>query len=92
LVNQLSLFFQTVTEALSPTQVNLLRAIVFKEEQLTAQETLYRYQLGTSANVTKSKNALINREIIDVLGKKIEILDPIYKLWLKTQYFKHPPM
>ncbi|MBA3899234.1 MAG: ATP-binding protein [Bacteroidetes bacterium] len=88
LLHQLSLLFQTITENLSPTQINLMKAIVNEEQQLSAQETLYQYQLGTSANVAKSRNALINKEIIDVIGKEVFILDPIYKLWLKTYYFK----
>jgi hypothetical protein len=49
---------------------------------------LQRYNLGTSANVIKIKNALIGREIIDTAENKYEFLDPMYKRWMKKYYFK----
>lgn len=45
--------------------------------------------LGTSGNILKIKKALISKEIIDVDGDKITILDPLFKAWLKDYYFKN---
>jgi len=36
----------------------------------------------------KIKKTLENKEIIDIRGKNIAILDPMYKNWLKSRYFK----
>ncbi|MBL7114096.1 MAG: ATP-binding protein [Bacteroidales bacterium] len=88
LILQLSLLFQNLTEDLSTTQVNYLQAILNDENRLSSKEVIRHYQLGTSANVARIKQALINKEIIDQIDQKPDILDPLYKLWLKRYYFK----
>jgi hypothetical protein len=43
--------------------------------------------LGTSANIKNLKKALLEKDLIDILPKKkIELQDPIFLLWLKTNY------
>jgi hypothetical protein len=86
--NQLDLLFISQIEALSTTQINFLKAVLQGETLLTSNEVLKQYRLGTSANVGRIKNALMSKEIIDINGKQVEILDPIFKLWLKEDYFK----
>jgi AAA+ ATPase superfamily predicted ATPase len=86
---QLSLLFQGMTDALTSTQANFLHAVLNGTEQLTSAETLKEYRLGTSANVGRIKQALINKDLINIHGSRIEILDPYYAYWLKTQYFKN---
>lgn len=87
LILQLSLLFQTITDALSTTQINFLHAIVNEEEKLSSKDVINKYKLGTSANVTRMKNALIGKEVIDQLDGNIYILDSIYRAWLKMLYF-----
>ena len=69
------------------TQLNFLKALIRGESQLSSKETINKYNLGTSANVIQIKKALIKKEIIDNPGKKIEILDPVFAIWLKKRYF-----
>jgi len=88
IVDQLSLLFQTKTEELSNSQVNFLNALLSGETQLSSKDSMEKYNLGTSANVVRIKKALENKEIVDIRGNKISILDPMYKSWLKTRYFK----
>lgn len=88
LVLQLSMLFQALVDGLSNSQVNLLKALVCNEQQLSSQNTLKKYQLGTSANVLKIKKVLSNNEIIDIIGESITFIDPLYKFWLKKYYFK----
>jgi len=88
LVLQLSMLFQTLTDSLSNTQLNFLKATSFNEKQLSSQQTLNKYNLGTSANVIRIKQTLTKKEIIEARGSQINILDPIYKYWLKEYYFK----
>ncbi len=85
--NQLSLLFVGQIEALSTTQINFLKAILYGETSFSSQEVIKKYRLGTSGNLTKIKTALSSKEIIDIQGKKVEILDPLFKLWLKEDYF-----
>ena len=87
LVMQLSLLFLNLTESLSTTQVNFLLAVLSGVKKFSAATTLSNYQLGTSANVNRIKKALIGKEIIDDQGGKIEILDPVFAIWLKKYYF-----
>jgi hypothetical protein len=88
LVLQMSLLFQTITDSLSNTQVNFLKALICEEKQLSSAEVLLHYRLGTSANVIRIRNALVSKEIIEVQNKEYIFLDPVYKFWLKKFYFK----
>ncbi|GHV58698.1 hypothetical protein FACS1894182_11590 [Bacteroidia bacterium] len=85
--NQLSLLFVGQIEAMATTQINFLKAVLNNETAFQSQDVLKRYNLGTSANISKIKTALMNKEIIDISAQKVEILDPIFKLWLKEEYF-----
>ena len=85
--NQLSLLFVGQIETLTGTQINFLKAALDGETAFTSQENLKKYRLGSSANLKKIKNTLISREIIDISNRKVEILDPIFKLWLKEDFF-----
>ena len=87
LIMQLSMLFQILTDDLSMKQISFLNALTNKEEQVTSQRVIKKYNLGTSANVVKMRRKLHDREIIDIIGKKIEFMDPLYKYWLKKYYF-----
>ncbi len=89
IVAQLSLLFQSITDELTNSQINFLKALLAGTEQFSSKETLDEYRLGTSANVVKIKKMLESKEIIDIQGNNISLLDPMYKSWLKTYYFKN---
>lgn len=84
----MSLLFQTITDGLSNTQVNFLKALISGEEQLGSSDSLRKYGLGSSANISRIRDALISKEIIEVRMKKYVFLDPVYKFWLKKFYFR----
>jgi uncharacterized protein len=88
LILQLDYLFQKLTDDLSNTQVNFLKALISGESQLSSKNVIDRYNLGTSANVSKIKSSLENKEIIDLFDHSITILDPMYSYWLKYHYFK----
>jgi len=88
MILQLSMLFQNLIDGLNRTQLNLLRALTDEIDQLSSQETMQTYQLGTSANVVKAKKTLIEKEIIEISGKEISFLDPVFKHWLKEFFFK----
>jgi AAA+ ATPase superfamily predicted ATPase len=87
LVLQLSMLFQHLTDSLSNTQVNFLKALIQNVEQYSARDVIIEYGLGTSANVIKIKKALESREVIDIRGDKVCFLDPLYRRWLRDYYF-----
>ncbi|MFI3239772.1 MAG: ATP-binding protein [Bacteroidales bacterium] len=89
LIDQNSLLFEKQTENLSSYQMNFLRAITDGvTSEFSSQEIIQRYKLGTSANVTVIKKALLKKELIDIENKQVTISDPVMKLWLKQRYFR----
>jgi uncharacterized protein len=89
LLRQMSMLFQSHTDQLVSSQVNFMKAILEETNQLSSKENIARYNLGTSANVIRIRQALMQREILDTNEEnKIHFLDPVYKYWLKRYYFK----
>ncbi|HTM66040.1 MAG TPA: hypothetical protein VL093_06960 [Flavipsychrobacter sp.] len=86
-IDQLSLLFANTTEGLNSRQLELLRAIINGEEQLSAQKTLRAYRLGTSANVVRLKESLIQNDVLDDMNGKLSFLDPLYRYWLENRFF-----
>lgn len=78
--------FQREIESLSVPQINILKAIIKKEKQLTSKATIERYNLGTSALVIKNKMRLFTEDIIDDTQNEIELLDPVFELYMKQLY------
>lgn len=87
IVGQLGLLFANITERFSATQMGLLRAIIAGEKQLSAQQTLLQYRLGTSANVVRVKRGLIESEVLDDSNGELTFLDPMFRHWLEFILF-----
>lgn len=87
LLLQLGFLYQTNIDSLSNTQVNFLNALIKGETRLSSKDVIRKYKLGTSANVSRIKQALENKEVIEIQGETIDFLDPMYKNWLKHHYF-----
>ena len=87
ILDQNTPLFEKQTESLTTYQMNFLRAILDgTHSELTSQEMLQRYQLGSSANVSVIKRALVNKELIDVEKGRSFIPDPIMVEWLKRNW------
>ena len=87
LIDQLSLLFTNIIDSLTARQIAFLTAIVEGETNFTAKTTLQKYKLGTSANVKNLKNALLEKDLIDILPQhKIALQDPVLLLWMKNCY------
>ncbi len=87
LTGQLSLLFATITEALTASQINFLRAMISGETALSSADVLTRYRLTSSANVSRSRKALIEKDILDDRAGMISFQDPIYRFWLERYFF-----
>ncbi|MCD4680303.1 MAG: ATP-binding protein, partial [Bacteroidales bacterium] len=79
--------YQKETESISATQLNLLKAIVNGEIQLTSTSVMNHYKLGTPRNVSKNKSILSNNDLINEENGKYEFLDPAFELWFLKQFF-----
>lgn len=80
--------FRLLTARLSNYQISFLKAILDGVERFSSLETLENYNLQSSANVNRIKDALKKKEIIEFTKKSSHFLDPMYKTWLKTRYFQ----
>ena len=86
IVDQNTPLFEKQTEGLSTYQMNFLRAVIDGiHDEFTTQEVLRKYRLGSSANVSIVKRALLKKELIEVENRKVVIPDPVLEVWLKRE-------
>ena len=84
LFNQNALLYYRYVEELTGYQLNFLRAVAEEiHSEFTKNEVLQKFQLGTSANVKRLKDALEKKELIDISGKTVSFNDPVFKLWFQ---------
>lgn len=83
------LFIQQ-TEDLSAYQMNFLHAISDGVHTgFTQSAVLNNYRLGTAANISRLKKALIEKDLILVdKPKHLDISDPILTLWLRRRVWR----
>ncbi len=83
LIDQNTPLFDKQTESLSAYQFNFLLALADGvHSEFTTAEILQKYHLGSSANVSIVKRALIKKELIETEGKQVYLADPVMRLWL----------
>ena len=87
LVEQLSLLFVTITEALTTQQLNYLKALIAGEKAISSTDVMHRYKISSTTSIARSKAALIKNDVLDNKAGEISFQDPIYAYWLKTEYF-----
>lgn len=82
--------FVQQTESLSYYQMNFLRALCDGQRSgFTLSSTLSTYQLGTSANVSRLKRSLLEKDLITVCGpRELEMADPVLALWLRRRVWR----
>jgi len=80
--------FMDIIDSLSNYQLRLLKAVFDGVTKLNSQEAIEKYQLNSSANVHRLKEALTKKEVITFDENDIpRIIDPLFHLWLKTRFF-----
>ena len=86
ILDQNTPLFEKQTESLTTNQLNFLRAVIESpDSELSSQEILQKYHLGSSANVVVIKKALLKKELIEIEKRKVIIPDPILKEWLRKE-------
>ena len=81
-----ALFMQQV-EPLSAYQMNFLRAIAAGHHRgFGEREVREEFNLGSPANITRLKSALINKDLIEVQGRGLlYFTDPVFLLWVQRR-------
>lgn len=86
IIDQNTPLFEKQTENLTTYQMNFLKAVLDGvHSEFTKQEIIQKYQLGTSANVSIIKRALIKKELIEIEKRQVVISDPVMAVWLKRE-------
>lgn len=86
LIAQNSGVFIEQTQSLTTYQINFLKAVMdgiksgYGEAEI--RET---YNLGSPSNITRLKNSMIEKELIELTEDGIIIGDPVLKLWLSDK-------
>jgi hypothetical protein len=89
LLSQNSMLYQNETESLSETQLNFLKALASGNVSgFSTRDIMQKFRLGSSANVSKLKKTLVEREFIDLRGQEAEFLDPAFELWFIREILK----
>ena len=86
LVNTNSPMFLSDTEALAPSQIEMLRAIKDGVQQLSSIEAKRSYALGNPNTISKNKLVLKNKDIIEEKKGRLVFVDPVYRLWFSQDY------
>ena len=85
--SQEQLFMQQI-EPLTAYQMNFLRCILSGHHD-DFGETAVReeFQLGSVSNITRLKTALVDKDIVEMSGKRYYITDPVFALWFRRIMF-----
>lgn len=84
LIAQNNNVFIEQTQSLTTYQVNFLRAVLdgvssgFGEADIRE-----KYNLGSPSNITRLKNSMIDKELVELTEKGVIMGDPVLKLWLR---------
>jgi hypothetical protein len=79
--------FKIITDSLSPSQLNYMRAVIDGIDRFSSAESLVAYKLHSSANIARVREALEKKEIME-FGKnnKPMFIDPVFELWFRCRY------
>ena len=88
LINLHDFEFHSIVYSLSKYQVRMIKAALEGVTKFTSADVLDKYRLNSSANVSRLKEALTKKEIINFNEKKpATFLDPLFKLWFINYFF-----
>ena len=87
LIAQCSDLFESKTENLTAYQMNFLKAVSDGiHSGFSSTKVIQEYKLGSSANVSIVKKALMEKDLVVKEGGEIKLADPILGLWLKQEW------
>jgi len=78
--------FTNITDDLTPPQINYLKAVTHNIERFCTSEVLTKYELNSSANVTRVRLALEKKEILQFIRQKPHFIDPLFKIWFSERF------
>lgn len=89
MVDQMSMLFKTLTSTLTNQQLCYLNAILSGERIISTSDVLHRYRITSATSASRSKAALLEKDILTAGAEGISFTDPLYAYWLKHKYFSN---
>lgn len=72
------------TQSLTTYQLNFLRAVMSGISGGFGEAIIReKYNLGSPSNITRLKNSMIEKELVELTSEGIVLADPVLKLWLE---------
>lgn len=88
LINLHDFMFHAVAYGLSKHQLRFIKAVLEGVTRFSSADILDKYNLNSSANVNRLKEALTKKEIITFNeNKEAVFIDPLLKLWFTNYFF-----
>ncbi|MCO6025850.1 ATP-binding protein [Prevotella cerevisiae] len=78
--------FETDTDNLVPSQINMLKAIADGEMHFNAKAVNEKYELGAPQSVSRNQKMLIRKDIIEKYQDRYTFVDPVFKLWFVRNF------
>ncbi len=87
LINLHDFLFHSIAYGLSKHQLRFIKALLEGVTKFSSADILDKYNLNSSANVNRIKEALAKKEILTINEKReMVFIDPLFKWWF-TKYF-----
>ena len=81
--------FLSTMASLTAFQVNFLQAVLEGNTKFTSAEVRQKYNLNSSANVKRLRDALVKKEIITFNDREEpEVMDPLFEYWVRKYYYE----
>ncbi|MBQ3174558.1 MAG: ATP-binding protein [Bacteroidales bacterium] len=88
LINLHDFLFHSIAYGLSKHQLRFIKALLEGVTKFSSADILDRYNLNSSANVNRIKEALTKKEILTANeNKEMVFIDPLFKLWFAKYFF-----
>lgn len=80
--------FMSIMSSLTLFQINFLQAVIEGNTRFASAPVRQKYNLSSSANVIRLKEALVRKEILTFdENDEPRVLDPLFEYWVKKYYF-----
>ncbi len=85
LMAQCSGLFEEQLQGLSSYQMNYLRAVCNGiHSDFGSKAVMEEYNLGSKSNISRIREALLDRELIEVSPEGVYLEDPVFRMWFKN--------
>lgn len=89
MVDQMSLLFKTLTSTLTNQQLCFMNALLSGEKIISTSDILHKYRITSATSASRSKSALLEKDILTIGSDGIRFTDPLYAYWLRNKYFSN---